>query len=63
MKKRRILIIEDDPAIAEIITYALHSEGFVALWCQTGKEGIEAVSAESPDLIIIDKSMACSDKN
>ena len=34
----KILVIEDEPAIADNITYALKSEGFKPIWCSTGEE-------------------------
>ena len=49
----RILIIEDEPAIADNIVYALETEGFRCRWCATGREGLEALS-ESFDLAVLD---------
>jgi two-component system catabolic regulation response regulator CreB len=43
--KHRILIIEDEPAIADNIVYALETEGFHCRWCATGGEGLAALSA------------------
>ncbi len=36
---QRILVIEDEPGIADTITYALQLEGFEPIWCPTGNEG------------------------
>ena len=49
----RILIIEDEPAIADNIVYALETEGFKCRWCSTGREGLAAL-AEPYDLAILD---------
>jgi two-component system, OmpR family, catabolic regulation response regulator CreB len=43
--KPRILIIEDEPAIADNIVYALETEGFQCKWCATGGEGLAALDA------------------
>lgn len=51
---QKILIIEDEPAIADNIIYALKTEGFIPLWSSTGTKGCEVFKAESPDLIILD---------
>ena len=51
---RKILIIEDEPAIADNITYALKTEGFEPLWCTTGAEGKEALCCDTINLIILD---------
>ena len=37
---RRILLIEDEPAIAENIVYALRTEAFDPVWCSTGEEAL-----------------------
>lgn len=42
--KHRILIVEDEPAIADNIVYALETEGFQCRWCATGGEGLAALS-------------------
>lgn len=39
----RILIIEDEPAIADTLTYALATEGFEAVWCPTGQATLKAL--------------------
>lgn len=45
--KPRILIIEDEPAIADNIVYALETEGFQCKWCATGGEGLAALNLSS----------------
>jgi len=39
----RILVIEDEPAIADTLIYALRTEGFAPEWCATGREGLAAI--------------------
>jgi two-component system, OmpR family, catabolic regulation response regulator CreB len=51
--RQRILVIEDEPSVAENITYALSTEGFDAVWCATGGEGLARLK-ESVDLIVLD---------
>jgi two-component system catabolic regulation response regulator CreB len=51
---RKILVIEDEPAVAENIGYALTTEGFAPLHCGTGAEGMEALGKEDIALIILD---------
>ncbi len=51
---KKILVIEDEPSVVENITYALSTEGFEAISCSTGREGL-AVFRRSPiDLVILD---------
>ncbi len=49
----RILIVEDEPAIADNIVYALETEGFATRWCPTGGEALAAL-AEPFDLAVLD---------
>ncbi len=49
----RILIIEDEPAIADNIVYALETEGFTCRWCATGRDGLAALD-EPFDLAVLD---------
>lgn len=49
-----VLIIENEPAIAETICYALNTDGFKTHWSATGTDGIEQTLALQPQLIILD---------
>ena len=49
-----ILIVEDEPSIAENIEYSLETEGFKPIVCPTGEEGLAAFERDSPDLIVLD---------
>lgn len=51
---RRIVIVEDEPAIADTLVYALKTEGFAPEWCCTGGAGLAAVAREQADLVILD---------
>ncbi len=51
---QRILLIEDEPGIADTILYALRTDGFEPVWCQTGAEGREALADDSFSLVILD---------
>jgi two-component system catabolic regulation response regulator CreB len=50
----RILIIEDEPAIADAVLYALRAEGYAAEHALLGREGLQRLRAESFDLLILD---------
>lgn len=52
--KRCILLIEDEPAIAETIVYALQSDGFATHWVTLGGEGLTHLQTNSVDLVILD---------
>jgi two-component system catabolic regulation response regulator CreB len=50
----RILIVEDEPSIADNILYSLESEGFAPCVCTTGADAIARAKEESFDLIVLD---------
>jgi len=49
-----ILLIEDEPAIADTVVYALNTEGFEPIWRMTGQEGLTAFQDYQPALVILD---------
>ena len=54
MSKGKILIVEDDRDIAEMVEYNLKEEGYETLSAFNGEEGVKLAKQESPDLIILD---------
>ncbi|MDQ3189007.1 MAG: two-component system response regulator CreB [Pseudomonadota bacterium] len=54
MSRQRILVVEDEPAIADTIVYALTSDGFEPHWCATGGAAIEAAHAGDFALAVLD---------
>lgn len=53
----KILIVDDDPMLSELIGYNLESEGYAIVRAQDGREGLRKFEAEQPDLVILDVSM------
>ncbi len=52
--KPRILIVEDEPAIADTIQYALETDGFDTVLLNSGQPVLPYLAEESVDLIILD---------
>jgi len=52
--KPRILIVEDEPGIADTLQYALRTEGFEPQWCATGEEAVSAARTAPPALVVLD---------
>ncbi|MGQ0814168.1 MAG: response regulator [Gemmatimonadota bacterium] len=50
----RILVVEDERDIAALIAYHLTKEGYRVRTAEGGNEALEAVSAERPDLLVLD---------
>lgn len=55
--QKRILIVDDDPAIAESVSYALQSKGYAVAVARDGNEGLVMAEREDPDLLILDMMM------
>jgi DNA-binding response OmpR family regulator len=51
---KKILVIEDDKAIARLLTDNLQIEGFVVEWSETGQDAIQLATRFCPDLILLD---------
>ena len=54
MDKRRILVIEDEKPIADILKYGFEKEGFEVLCAYTGAEGLRAAEEGRPQLVLLD---------
>lgn len=56
MARAQILIVEDEPGIADTLSYALRTEGFEPLWCATGEAALQHLppQAPAPALVILD---------
>ena len=54
MSHPTILLIEDDPMIAEPLLFGLESEGFDTIHANTGPEGLRLARDAAPDLILLD---------
>ncbi len=50
----KILVVDDERPIAEILKYNLEKEGFEVVMAYDGQEALELVAEEQPDLIILD---------
>jgi two-component system, OmpR family, catabolic regulation response regulator CreB len=53
-ERLRILIVEDEPAIADTLLYALKTEGFAPEWCATGRAGLAALAENDFALVVLD---------
>lgn len=53
-ERPRILIVEDEPAIADTLIYALKTEGFAPEWCATGRAGLAALARGAFALVVLD---------
>jgi len=52
--KPRILVVEDEPAIADTIVYALATDDFEPHWCATGADALAAARQQPAALAVLD---------
>jgi two-component system, OmpR family, phosphate regulon response regulator PhoB len=51
---RRILVVEDEPDLRELLTYNLTAAGFTVQATENGTDGLEAVQRFDPDVVLLD---------
>ena len=54
LAKPLILIVEDEPGIADALAYALGTDGFEPLCCATGEAALQSLARRAPALVILD---------
>ncbi|WP_261166083.1 MtrAB system response regulator MtrA [Microbacterium sp. Marseille-Q6965] len=50
----RILVVDDDTALAEMIGIVLRTEGFDTVFCADGAQAVDVWRDERPDLVLLD---------
>lgn len=61
MSASRILVVDDDPAIHEVLDGYLGISGYALEHAENGEEGVEKMLAHPPDLLIVDVQMPILD--
>ncbi len=54
MQKKRVLIVEDEKSIVDILRYNLQKEGYETLEAYDGAHGLALAEEQSPDLMLLD---------
>ena len=54
ISKPLVLVVEDEPAIAELLMVNLRHNGFTPLWAEDGAAAQRELDAQLPDLILLD---------
>lgn len=50
----RVLLVEDDPSIRDVLEYALKNEGYAVRWTARGREAVNIVGEGKTDMVILD---------
>ena len=53
----KVLVIDDDWNLVDILTYSLRREGYTAIGAFDGQQGLARFEAENPDLVVLDVNM------
>src|SRR3989338_1548140 len=53
-RKRRILLVDDEDSVLQMVGKRLEMEGYEVLTAMDGHDALEQAQTESPDLIILD---------
>jgi two-component system phosphate regulon response regulator PhoB len=61
MSKQKILVIEDERPLSEIVSYNLEKEGFEVITAADGMEGLRRAQNSLPDLILLDLMLPVMD--
>ncbi len=54
MATSRVLVVEDEPDIRDLLVFHLERDGFQVTKCKSGPEALRLVSAARPDLVLLD---------
>jgi two-component system alkaline phosphatase synthesis response regulator PhoP len=60
-ESKRILLVEDDPTISDLVAYNLRRAGYDVLQESNGRAGVQAALAESVDLVLMDLMLPALD--
>ncbi len=58
---KAILIVDDEPTNVKLLHVVLQKNGYTTLEATDGKQGVEMVRSQKPDVIIMDKNMPVMD--
>lgn len=58
---KRILVVDDEPSLREVLADILRDEGYEVLTAADGRAGVAAVASEAPDLVLMDVMMPAMD--
>lgn len=54
MSRQKILIVEDEPSLQEVLRYNLEREGYEVFAAADGQQGLQKARSQLPDLIVLD---------
>ena len=52
--RSRVLVVDDDAALAEMLSIVLRNEGYEPIWCAYGDKALAIFRESHPDLVLLD---------
>jgi two-component system, OmpR family, response regulator VicR len=53
----KIMVVDDEPDVVDLVKLVLESDGFSVVTAYSGKEALEKIDREMPDLVLLDIMM------
>ena len=57
VKRKKIMLVDDDADLSELVKMRLESAGFAVSYCSNGQQALDSVDEEHPDAIVLDMEM------
>jgi two-component system response regulator VicR len=57
----KIMVVDDEPDVVDLVKLVLESDGFDVVTAYSGKEALEKIGQEMPDLVLLDIMMPLMD--
>ena len=61
MTAKKILVADDDPAVIRMVSLELEGDGYQVISASSGKEALDLIYRQRPDLLILDYNMPDGD--
>ncbi len=61
MENAKVLIVDDDPDLTKALKATLESKNYIVITASNGSEGMDKISTDKPDLLILDVMMATAE--
>jgi CheY-like chemotaxis protein len=57
MQMKKILVVEDDPSLRRLYKTELEAEGYLTILAENGRQALDQVIQETPDVVVMDIRM------
>ena len=61
MGKPRVLVVDDEPTIRDLVSMVLEEEGYEVTRAEHGQQALSVIESDPPDLVVSDVWMPCLD--